>query len=166
MKNLFAEFISPYVSQIHKSDPTIASIRFYNANSANQSKISYLSQMSEEVFSLFESISKGNSVDLDKEECFQLQIISILLKNKEMFTKLDELFEQEEEEKFEKKIIDNLAFIPFLEMNSAGMWNQSKIIEYIASNLYSIDMGQIIGLPRTRLASEKRHHSVFRIFDE
>ncbi|KAK8841741.1 hypothetical protein M9Y10_026688 [Tritrichomonas musculus] len=104
MKNLFAEFISPYVSQIHQSDPTITSIRFYNANSTNQSKINYLSQMSPEVFSLFESISKGNSIDLDSEQCFQLQIISILLKNKEMFTKLDELFEQEEEEeKFEKK---------------------------------------------------------------
>ena len=29
------------------------------------------------------------------------------------------------------------------------MWNQSKTIEYIASNLYSIDLDQIIDLPRT-----------------
>ena len=50
MKNLFAEFISPYVSQIHQSDPTITSIHFSNKNSTNQSKKNYLSKMSEEVF--------------------------------------------------------------------------------------------------------------------
>lgn len=81
MKNLFAEFISPYVSQIHKSDPTIASIHFHNKNPTNHSKTNYFSKMSEEVFSLFESISTGNSIDIDKEQCFYLQIISILLKN-------------------------------------------------------------------------------------
>ena len=75
MNNLFAEFISPYVSQIHQSDPTIASIHFYNKNSTNQSKTNYLTKMSEDLFSFFESISKGNSIDIDKEECFQLQII-------------------------------------------------------------------------------------------
>ena len=58
MKNLFAEFISPYVSQIHQSDPTINSIHFCNKNSTNQSTINYLSEM-RDVFSLFESISKG-----------------------------------------------------------------------------------------------------------
>ncbi|KAK8849871.1 hypothetical protein M9Y10_018458 [Tritrichomonas musculus] len=108
--------------------------------------------MSEEVFSLFESISKGNSIDIDKEECFQLQIISILLKNKEMFVKLDELFadDDDEEENF-GKISEKLDFDSFLEMNSdpSEMWNQSKIIEDIASNLYSIDTDQIIDLPRT-----------------
>ena len=38
MKNLFAEFISPKVSQIHQSDPTITSIHFCSSNSTNQSK--------------------------------------------------------------------------------------------------------------------------------
>ena len=38
MKNLFAEFISPYVSQIHQSDPTINSIHFSNTNSSISSK--------------------------------------------------------------------------------------------------------------------------------
>ena len=38
MKNLFAEFISPYVSQIHQSDPTITSIHFSNTNSSISSK--------------------------------------------------------------------------------------------------------------------------------
>lgn len=78
MKNLFAEFISPYVSQIHQSDPTITSIHFSNNNSTDRLKKKFLTKMSDEVFSLFESISKGNSIDIDKEECFQLQIISIL----------------------------------------------------------------------------------------
>ena len=151
MKNLFAEFISPYVSQIHQSDPTITSIHFYNMNFTNQSKTNYLSKMSEEIFSLFEAISKGNSIDIDKEQCFQLQNISILLKNREMFTKLYELFEDDEkEEEFEKKIVKFWS-TSFLDNNSdlAEMWNQSETIDYMASNLYSFDEDQIIDLPRT-----------------
>ncbi|KAK8847192.1 hypothetical protein M9Y10_019775 [Tritrichomonas musculus] len=115
--------------------------------------------MSEEVFSLFESISKGNSIELDQDQNFQLQIISILLKNKEMFTKLDELFaaDDDEKENFEKKISEKLEFASFLEMNSdsSEMWNQSKIIEYIASKLYSIDTDEIIDLSRTSSADLK-----------
>ena len=68
-----------------------------------------------------------------------------------MFTKLDELFDDDEKEKFEKKIIGKLDFDSFQEMNpdSAETWYQSKTIEDIASNLYSIDIDQIIDLPRT-----------------
>lgn len=62
MKNLFAEFISPYVSQIHQSDPTINSIHFCNKNSTIQSNTNYLSEMSEEVLALFESINKGEMI--------------------------------------------------------------------------------------------------------
>ena len=152
MENLFAEFISPYVSQIHQSDPTITSIHFYNKNCTNKSKTNYVAKMSEEVFSLFESVSKGNSIDIDEELCFQLQIISVLLKNKEMFRKLEELFgEEKEDESFEKKVSEKLDFVSFLEMNSdsSEMWDQSKTIEYIASKLYSIEEEQIIDLSRT-----------------
>ena len=107
--------------------------------------------MSEEVFSLFKSISKGNSIDIDKERCFQLQIISTLIKNKEMFTKLDELFDDEDdEENLEMKISDKLYFDSFHEMNSdsSEIWYQRKTIEDITSKLYSIDTYQIIDLPR------------------
>ena len=92
MKNLFAEFISPYVSQIHQSDPTINSIHFCNKNSTNLSKNKYLTEMNEELFCLFESISKSDSIEIDYKQCFHLQIISFLLENKEMFRKLDVLF--------------------------------------------------------------------------
>ncbi|KAK8845788.1 hypothetical protein M9Y10_020708 [Tritrichomonas musculus] len=66
MKNLFAEFISPYVSQIHQSDPTISSIHFSNTNSTKRSKINHLSKLNEKIFSLFESISQGDSINIDK----------------------------------------------------------------------------------------------------
>ena len=59
-----------------------------------------------------------------------------------MFTKLDELFEDEDdEENFEKKISSKLDFVSFLEKNSDSgeMWNQSKTIDYIASKLYLIE---------------------------
>ena len=150
MKNLFAEFVSPYVSQIRQSDPTINSIRFCNKNSTNQSQTNYLSQMSDEVFALFESISKGEKIEIDDKQCFQLQILSILIKNEEMFMKLDELFEKEDDENSEKKINKELKFLSFLEIcsESTEVWNRSKSIEYIASHLYSIDADKIIDLPK------------------
>ena len=40
MRNIFAEFISPYVSQIHQSDPTIDSINLINTKSNHLTKIS------------------------------------------------------------------------------------------------------------------------------
>ena len=49
--------------------------------------------MNKEVFSLFDLISKGNSIELDKKQCFQLKIISIY-----------ELFEEKKKDKFEKKV--------------------------------------------------------------
>ena len=38
---------------------------------------------------------------------------------------------------------------PLKRENSAEMWNQSKTIEDIATNLYSIDIGQIFDLSKT-----------------
>ena len=151
MKNLFAEFVSPYVSQIHQSDPTINSIHFCNNNSNEHSKINYISQMSDEIFKLFESISQGGTIEIDNKQCFQLQIVSILLKNKEMFAKLDELFDKDDNEFSDEKVSEELEFLSFLEMSSesAKVWNRSKSIEYIASNFYLIDSKKIIDLPRT-----------------
>ena len=65
-----------------------------------------------------------------------------------LLTKLDELFEYDRKENFEKKIIGKLDFDSFLEMNSnsSEMWYQSKTIEDITTNLYSIDTDQIIDL--------------------
>lgn len=68
-----------------------------------------------------------------------------------MFTKLDKLFADDNDENFEKKINEKLEFDSFLEMNSdlGEMWNQSKTIEDITSILYSIDTDQMIDLSRT-----------------
>ncbi|KAK8871253.1 hypothetical protein M9Y10_006969 [Tritrichomonas musculus] len=70
-----------------------------------------------------------------------------------MFTKLDELFEDNEEDKFEKKMIGKLDF----DSDSAEMWYQSKTFEDISSNFYSIDIGQIIDLLRTAFYSILRN---------
>lgn len=72
---------------------------------------------------------------------------SILLKNGELFRKLDSLFPAENDE---NKINEEIEFISFLESNleSQEIINQSKAIEYIASNFYSIDPNKIIDLPK------------------
>lgn len=56
LNNLFADFISPAVSRIHKSDPTTNYIDFTN-------KIEKL-KITEEVLSLIQQLSTGSSVEV------------------------------------------------------------------------------------------------------
>lgn len=111
MKNIFAEFISPYVSQIHQIDPTINYVQFPNKNSTiNQAKSNILTKITDEVISQFKSISEGSKIEITETQSYELQIISILIQNKELFSKLDELFQKnvEEEEYSENKIKENI----------------------------------------------------------
>lgn len=145
MNNIFAEFISPFVSQIHRSDPTIEYIEF--SNKTYQKSYQFIEKINDDVFSLFEKLSQGESISISKEQSKQLQIISILLKNIELFNKINELFKMNtNEENFESQV----EFVTFLEENPymIDMSEQSNSIKYIASHLYSIDKNKVIKLPK------------------
>ena len=87
MKTTFAEFISPKVSKLHLTDPTIRSISFTDQlGSAN---------ISNEVLSKLELLSRGESISINETEHFQIKIISILLENEELFSLVDELFSKD-----------------------------------------------------------------------
>ena len=84
---IFAEFISPKVCKLHKTDQTIQSIVF-----TDEIKDMTISQ---KALSKIESLSKGESIDVNEDEVFELQIISILLENEELFIKVNKLFDNE-----------------------------------------------------------------------
>lgn len=140
MNNLFAEFISPYISQIHQSDPTINSIQFY------EEKYSHLfGNISEDIFLIFEQISKGKSIEINKAQCVQLQVISILIKNEELFMKLNELFQSDTSE---DGLIESLDSLIFLSQNQKQQFNDCNSIRCVAKNLYLVDEQKILKLPK------------------
>lgn len=111
LRNIYAEFISPYVSHIHQTDPTCSSLCFPNKSSIlDQTNNKYFSCIKDETFSLFENISQGELVELDNAQCFQLQIISILIKNYELYNKLDELFEKSKDD---QRLKEEHEFVSF-----------------------------------------------------
>lgn len=153
MKNVYAEFISPYVSQIHHSDPTIDTVCFPAKNSTmTQAKNGYFDCITDKTFSYFESISKGEMIYVDDKEINELQIISIFIKNDELFNLLEEVFEDDDKKEYdENRMKAEIAKISFFKMNYEMNENKKmrKSIEYIARNFYLIDISQIKNLPIT-----------------
>lgn len=96
---VFAEFISPYVSQIHLIDPTIESVSFFNKTEKNNENDTYSNNLSKETISIFERISKGEKAEIDDKEIYQLQIISILIQNEELFNALEKLYDKDKKKR-------------------------------------------------------------------
>lgn len=140
--NLYAEFISPYVSQIHQSDPTIDKVEFsYSTTSKKSNDTTY------EIISLFETLMKGEHITIDKEQSRELQLISLFIKNDELFHQLNEMFKEEYEN---ENINEELHFLSRICRNSytEGMIQDSQIISKIARNLYSISDEEILNVDR------------------
>ena len=144
MKTIFAEFISPKVSKIHHSDPTISSINF-----SDQLKGITLT---ENILTKFKLISQGESIDINEEESFQMKIISILLENQDLFSKLNELYINNINETNIDQYLTNLSILSQISP-TLDFFNCSNIIDFISSHFYSLDKNKIKKLPKTVIYS-------------
>lgn len=139
MNNIFADFISPTVSRIHASDPMINSINF--TKQINDFSIT------DDVLSLLQLLSKGFSVEIREDQVIQMQALSIILDNKELFTLLNEKFDTNINEENIDHYLTYLKF--FYQISPASNFiDCSSIIKCIASHFYSIDETKILSLPR------------------
>ena len=93
MNSIFAEFISPIVSRLHYSDPTIDSINFNYPSNANFPRFEEL--FTEEMNNLLQQISKGFPISINSDQALKMQQISILLCNNELFNCIQNLYPQE-----------------------------------------------------------------------
>ena len=80
---LFAQFLSPLVSRILLSDPTVDSLNFDYLSKSNFPNFDQL--FNDEIFGLLHKISRGESIEIDDVEAQKLMLISILLYNQELF---------------------------------------------------------------------------------
>ena len=147
---LFAEFISPLVSKIHQTDPTVNYLHVIN-------QIPNSAPINKSLLEKVDDLSRGNSVEVTKEMIKGIQQIAILLGNFELFSKINELF-QEEEENENETIERSLLSLQFFEneMNLPNIQSNNQlgtIIDFLASHFYLIDEEKLLTIPKHFLYS-------------
>ena len=149
MKSFFAEFISPIVSHLHQTDPTINTINFRDLNTNKNEEFDKLTKaiVSSDTISLLIQISSGLSIDINEDQAIKLRFLSILLGNLELHSKLNELFPQTYTEKsvnYYLKNIDN--FYNFSQYKTD--FDFTSLLSFIASHFYAIDRNEFLKLSR------------------
>lgn len=122
MKNVFAEFISPTVSKLHQTDPTINNICFND-------KLTDIN-LSENSISKFNLLSKGESVTINENESLEMKIISILIDNEELFNKLNDFYPSEINETNIGHYLTNLTFFQKFHQHSIIVITAILLIRY------------------------------------
>ena len=144
MNNIFAEFISLKVSNIHKSDPTINFISFYD--------IFDNITISENAISKFQLIASGETIEINEEEIYEMKLISILVDNEELFFKLNDISINDINESNINQYMTNINIF-FKISPSCSFLNYSDIIDLISKYFYAIDDSKLKQLPKTVLYS-------------
>ena len=152
MHRFFADFISPRVSQLHQTDPTIDSIDFtYFIH-----KLSNHEELFDETFlSILIEILNGNKIEIESNMIRPLRILSIILGNEEIYQKINELSPTNSGKLNTDLCIEMLQTDYFL--NSKNKFSLSfqnkKAIEFLSSNFFSIEKSKLICLPKPILYS-------------
>ena len=147
MKSFFAEFISPVVSNIHKVDPTINHINFGEIIKSDNNNFKELSKslLTPDTISL-QLISSGSFIELDELQAIKLRILSAILGNEELYTKLNELFPSnysEDKVNIYMKKIENFYDFSTIEIEN----DISNTVSFIASHFYAVDCEEFYKLP-------------------
>lgn len=93
MNRIFAEFISPVVSHLHQTDPTVDCFDFSDSFPKNSSDSTISKDiLSSDIILLIQKVSIGFSIEIDDAQAFKLRFLSVILGNEELFTNINELF--------------------------------------------------------------------------
>ena len=79
MNRILAEFISPRVSHIHQTDPTIDKIQLIS--SEQLLALSLDTFFTTELLEVFSKLVQGNKLEIDESMSHQLLLLSIILDN-------------------------------------------------------------------------------------
>lgn len=152
LNNILAEFISPIVSHMHYSDPTIDSLCI---NYPIKSESSLLKNLfTEDIISFFQDISNGISIEVNEEQATKIQLLSILICNEELFQRSNQVCQK----KIDISNIDHfieilLVFSSLTDTKNPFNFQYSFIIELISSNFNLIDKEKLNKLPRPIILS-------------
>lgn len=142
INNNYAEFISPKVSKLHRDDNTANSISFdFNLNE-------YPDIFSDDVLLLLKNLSSGNLIEIDENQSFKFQIISLILGNDELLDIIIEKFPNfVNEANFDERLKYLELYHHFLSKGN----EHHEFIDYISSHFYSIEKNKLLRFSRSIL---------------
>ena len=153
MNKILAEFISPAVSHLHHSDPTINSydIEEIIHNNCDEMIEETRDEFESTVISFLEEITRGNFIEINTtgKSIHYIKILSIILENDELYELINEINRSEkgiDELLSEIGIIYKLGFYERLNKGA-------RIICDICNHFSEIKRTRLIKLPKTILYS-------------
>lgn len=153
MDTFLAEYISPRVSHLHRTDPTINSINLNNKR--NNEKFNEIFDI--EFINTFIKICEGEEITIDRGMIEKILILSIFLENSILYEEMNKLYSIEDNNEEELKINYYLQYLMFYDNDNSNeeYYNKydDKIIEFISSHFYLIDQNKLILLPKNVLYS-------------
>lgn len=116
-----AEFISPLVSHLHLSDPTIEKYRY--PSDENIKEI-----FTKDILNKLKLLCQGESIEICIEESRKLEVISLLLCNEELQTKILELYPANYSGKIMKNILQEFSIDEYIHkhVKSSNKFSQKK----------------------------------------
>ena len=148
MHRFLAEFISPRVSSLHYSDPTINILKI---DEVDQEKINLNTEINSDILEKLRSITLGESVDINFDESQKLRIISHFLGNQEIVDKINDLFPVLSEETNIDDCIQRLQFMHNFNISESFPfrfpYDNDQLVKFISSHFYSIDPEKLYRLP-------------------
>ena len=151
---IFAEFFSPRVSHIHRSDPTIDHLDFTEFLSGVKNDTTpFENLLDEDTRASFELMIRGERIEINPSNESKLRQISVFLGNEELFNAISEASgnEKEEKEKEKERTIEKRIEEILLYSEIAGTSfsiESTKLIDDIANNISIKNIGQMKNVPR------------------
>lgn len=148
MNKVFAEFISPRVSNLHRTDPTIESINIKFRSPENSAQIESI--FSEDIIELLIKVSSGEIISINEEQSNKMRLISILLGNEELLKKINEIYPPIFNLTNADIFLQNYQYMHYLS-EQAGIFDFSSLQIYadtISSHFYEIDRNKLFQLPK------------------
>lgn len=143
---IIAEFISPRVSHIHRSDPTINSIDISNIFSKISQK--FLSLFTEKSISKFECLIEGKTIEISEPDLTFFRVLSIFLGNDEIYEKIKNMNSKCIEEKSIDDLLNDIEIFNEIENHSIDF---SDLIDRLSLEFDKIDKKRIQTIPNSIL---------------
>lgn len=151
MNRILAEFISPRVSHIHQTDPTIDKIQLIS--SEQLLALSLDTFFTTELLEVFSKLVQGNKLEIDESMSHQLLLLSIILDNSDLYKEISVIYPIDESS---ENLEQYLKIIEFIEDDKQSThlslpFCKESLIEYISSHFYLIDKKQLLQMSKKNL---------------
>lgn len=141
IRRVFAEFISPRISRIRQCDPTIETIDLTGL--IYDDKVDQLSQIfTTKLINILNQLSSGYSIDLDEDMISNFLLVSVILGNSELYSKIFDKLTKEKDAIQIDEIVKIIQY--FKDYDSiSSIVDCNSYISHIASHFHAINTDKL-----------------------